>query len=205
MHYLIDGYNLLFRISTVLEDFSAGREAIIQDLNRKASRLNMDLILVFDAPGREGEAYRTHYNQLEIIFSAEGETADELILKILKGKKGCADYTVVTSDNQLAWRARHLGAKTEMVDSFLIKLNKQYLNALRKESKTLTLPDQKRKKVESKEILSDQVVEGSFEYYLEIFEKNIQPAPVKEERKREVESDLERWLRIFEERLRNGA
>lgn len=202
MHFLIDGYNLLFRVSSVLDDFSAGRESIIQDLNRKAQRLKMNLTVVFDAQGTPGDAYRTHYQQLEILFSGAQETADDLIIKVLKAQGDCSQYTVVTSDNRLAWRARRAGAKTESVDEFLIKLNKQYLNALRKVNKRIIPPLKEPVKVER--VLEEASPSECFDYYLEIFEKSVPFQEPKE--KKIIENDLDRWLRIFEEKLReNGA
>ena len=79
----------------------------------------MNLTVVFDAQGTPDDAYRTHYQQLEILFSGAGETADDLIIKVLKAHGDCSQYTVVTSDNRLAWRARRAGAKTEPVEEFL--------------------------------------------------------------------------------------
>ncbi len=201
MHFFIDGYNVLFRISSVLDDFAASREQIIQDLNRKALRLKMDFTIVFDAHDRPGEAYRTHYNHLEILFSGEGETADDLILKMLR--RDSSNCTVVTSDNQLAWKARVLGAKTESVDAFLIKLNKRYLNALKKVKKEKSFPIIPPKESPKEPLRVNATVDECFDYYLAIFEKNVpKQEPEKSEPKKVLENDLDRWLRIFEERLK---
>lgn len=177
MRFLIDGYNLLFRLSTVLQDFTASREQVIHDLNRKAARLHMNLTIVFDAHERPGEAYRTHYDHMEILYSGEKETADDLILKVLRNN--AANSTVVTSDNLLAWKARMLGAKTESVDAFLIQINKRYLNAAKK-VKSPPPPTVK--------------AQGDYLAAFEVEEKK--------EPKKKGESDFDRWLRIFEEKLK---
>lgn len=195
MHYLIDGYNLLFRLGSAVEEFTASREAIIKELNR----LKLDITVVFDAPDRPGVSTRTHYHNLEILYSGEGELADDLIIKVLKRLKGCGNFTVVTSDKRLAWRARLLGAKTESVDSFMARLNKR---SIKKNPK----PIDPLKKIKPKEEeQAPSVPEESIDYYLSIFEKEV-PQEEPKERKKIVENDFERWFRIFEERLKgNGA
>lgn len=195
MHYLVDGYNLLFRLSSALEDFTSMRESIIQDLNRRVQRLKMDVVIVFDAQYSQGEASRTHYNYLEILFSGKGETADDLIIKLLKRIDSPQRYTVVTSDKHLAWEARHLGAKTESVEAFLISLNKRYINALKNVKKEKAIPKAIKIQPEIEPIKATP--EECFDYYLSIFEQNITKSVPREI----VESDMERWLRLFEKKF----
>ena len=59
------------------EELQKQREAVISDLSKKISLLKLDASIVFDAAFQIGGASRTHYNDLEILFTAEGETADE--------------------------------------------------------------------------------------------------------------------------------
>jgi uncharacterized protein len=208
MHFLIDGYNLLFRLSPFLEEFSASREAIIKELSLRATLLKWHLTVVFDAPDRQGVSKRTHYHNLEILYSGEGETADELIIKVLKRLGECGNCTVVTSDKRLAWKARHLGAKTESVESFVARLNKRYLKPPREAKKRVVAS-----KTEDSDYLSlfekeqERTKESSSDEYLSLFEKELlEQKPAKQKSKKSIESDFERWFRIFEERVRrHGA
>ena len=50
---------------------------------------------------------RSHYDELEILFTAEGETADEYIIDEIKNHPHPQQETVVTSDKKLAWHVRH--------------------------------------------------------------------------------------------------
>src|SRR4051794_8621543 len=77
MHYLIDGYNILFRLLHGSDDLQSQRQAFIYDLNKKISLINLDVSIVFDSTFQIGGRSRTHYDALEILYSAEGETADE--------------------------------------------------------------------------------------------------------------------------------
>jgi predicted RNA-binding protein with PIN domain len=144
MHYFIDGYNMLFRLMNDAKDhLQAGRELIILDLNKKIALLEIDVTIVFDAPFQFGEGSRTHFDQLEILFTAERETADEFILEEIKESAEPQKEIVVTSDKQLARRVRNQQGQTQSVEEFWEWLNRSYKNKCRhkkKEQKGLSQP-----------------------------------------------------------------
>jgi hypothetical protein len=131
MHYIIDGYNLLFRMLHAGDNLKEQRQDLIGDISKKVECLQMDATIVFDAHFQEGDLTRSHVSRLEVLFTAAGETADEYIIDSLKLEKKPRQETVVTSDKKLAWQARRLLAKTETVEEFLEWLNKRYKNKLR--------------------------------------------------------------------------
>ena len=132
MHYFIDGYNMLFRLLHGIDNLQRLRESIIHDLNKKISLLKLDASIVFDSTFQIGDRSRSHYEKLEILFSAEGETADEYILDELKNTLNPTQETVVTSDKKLAWQVRNRSAHTESVEDFIRRLNRAYKNKLRR-------------------------------------------------------------------------
>ncbi|WP_213157260.1 NYN domain-containing protein [Parachlamydia sp. AcF125] len=222
MHYFIDGYNLMFRILRVGDNLTLQREKIIEDLHTKIEALNLNVTLVFDAQYQLGEASRTHYKRLEIVFSAAGETADELIISELKARQIPFQCTVVTSDKKLAWLSRLQAAKTETVEEFMGWLNKRYANRGRRTALPRLQPEKKLKSPPKKvaaEPLSAVLPEDCFSYYLQAFQKNLEKleeeAPLKRKRKTSLkknkpikaerdllESDYTRWERLFNERLK---
>lgn len=131
MHYYIDGYNLLFRLMYAGENLQSLREQFIQDLNKKASLLKLDITLVFDAPFQDGEGSRTHYDALEIQFTSYGESADEFLISEIKQCPHPQRETVVTSDKRLAWKVRSKSAHTETVETFIDTVNRMYRNKLK--------------------------------------------------------------------------
>lgn len=201
MHYYIDGYNLMFRVVRAGDDLQSQRIKIIKDLNAKVHLLQIEATIVFDAQYQLGETSRTHFKDLEIFFTAEGETADEYILRHIKGVSHPENCTVVTSDKRLAWAVRRRLAKTESVEEFLGWLNKRFFNKIRhlkekeelKPPKALHLPKKPVKR--KKEIKEDP--EDRLHYYLKIFEEKMGELKVEEPKKRL--SDYERWLKAFEE------
>ncbi len=188
MHYFIDGYNMLFRLVHSNDDLQTQRESFIYDLNKKISLLKLDVSIVFDSTFQIGDRSRSHYDALEILFSAEGETADEYILDELKNHLHPQQETIVTSDKKLAWRARNRLAHTESVEDFIFWLNRSYKNKskqLKKEHHPLpksTLPPRPplRPLIPAK----DAPLEAYADYYTQVFESEWQEI-LKEEQTRQ--------------------
>lgn len=193
-HYYIDGYNLMFRLLHTDDDLQTERQHIIQDINSKIQNLGIRITLVFDAQYQTGSATRTHFQHLQILFSSHGETADDLIIQCLKEEDNPRQCTVVTSDKQLAWRARHLEAKTQSVGAFMKWLNK----AAQKRTKPTAPPTPPPQR--SKERTTKIITDGSFEHYLETFEKHLKEDMKKKPQKPPPIPDYDRWLKLFEEK-----
>ena len=181
MHYYIDGYNLLFRVHPSGEEFKEQRQRIIHDLSQKIDLLEIDATIVFDATFQIGESSRSHYKQLEIVYTDEGETADEYIVNELKSTPNPSQETIVTSDKKLAWYARRQNSKTESVEEFITWLNNRYKNKLNQLKKARVQPKTPLKKtIPQKSAVSPDTplkipsvaitAEECFQYYLNAFE-----------------------------------
>lgn len=133
MHYYIDGYNLLFFLNiTAHHALKNQRHELLQYLSERIAAVQIDVSLVFDAAFQLGESSRSHLPHLEIIFTAERESADEFIIdQIRSSGKNSKHELVVTSDKTLAWHARSYGAKTQGVGEFISWLEKCYQNKQR--------------------------------------------------------------------------
>lgn len=195
MHYFIDGYNLLFRLLHGNENLQSQREAIIFDLNQKFSLVKIDVSIVFDSAFQMGGRTRTHYDQLEILFTAEGETADEYIIDEIKNHNHPQQETVVTSDKKLAWRIRNRSAHTETVEEFMLWLNRAYKNKIRqlkKDKHTVIISPLSRPKQTPRSLIppKDAPLEAYDEYYAQMFESQWQEILIKEEEKRQQASEL---------------
>lgn len=174
MHYFIDGYNLLFRRLRAGGELQIQREFIIRELDECASFLELDITIVFDSQHQYGLGTRTHYHHIEICFTDEGETADDYILKALKRVAKSQQETVITSDKRLAWQVRRRLAKTESVEQFLKWVIK------RSQNKTRRLKQEAAPPISQPPTPQPKVTKSIPAY----------------------ESDMDRWQRIFEERLR---
>ena len=212
MHYFIDGYNLMFRMSVTNESLQSEREKFIENLYEKIRIVGLDVTIVFDAQYQEGLGSRTHLDFLEICFTDEGETADDYIINELTSTPNPREEIIVTSDNNLAWRSRRMHAKSEPVQEFMRWLDHRF----RKKKKSL--PQESNPipatKISIPEEILDPITKGKVEqsndYYLKTFEKKAEeltpetkPPRKAIESKIPGENDMDRWLRLFEDRLGN--
>lgn len=201
MHYFIDGYNLLFRIVPHSQnDLQYERRSIIQDLNKKISLLKLDVSIVFDANFQIGESSRSHYDQLEIFFTAEGETADDYILNEIKNSFYPQKETVVTSDKTLALRVRNRSAETQSVEEFMLWLNRSYKNKIHQLKKDKQKPPSSiaplitvTKPSHPLTTPKNTSIEAYTDYYTQIFESKWQEM-VKEEVVKEQETEKQKSL-----------
>lgn len=196
------------------DNLQSEREKIISQLYEKILLLQLDVSLIFDSQYQEGPRERSHLDFMEICFTDEGETADDYIINELQSTSSPREEIVVTSDNNLAWRARRLHAKTEPVKDFM-----QWLDSRYKKRKRTVPPDQPS---QTKKILipdtfltpvAKEIAEKNHGFYLKEFEKKTQDV-IKQENKgkpkpkktdnRTNENDTERWLRLFEEKVQDN-
>lgn len=147
MHYLIDGYNLLFRLLVPDNKIEAYRESLIKILLKQTEEKKMYMTVVFDAHNQKTDGYRTHKGMLEIVYTDFGQTADAYILNHLE-----PETIVVTSDDHLARHVRNSGYQTISINKFIKLIRPTKANI--SEKPTLYLHDK------------------LFEYYLNAFENN---------------------------------
>jgi predicted RNA-binding protein with PIN domain len=119
MHYFIDGYNLLFRLSTETKTLEEARKQIIDSL----VDTKFSLTLVFDGK-RDDLPHRMHKGSLEIIYTSQGQSADAYILEAISLVKNPKVHTVITSDKNLASFCCKIGAYAQPIDAFLTLLKK---------------------------------------------------------------------------------
>jgi predicted RNA-binding protein with PIN domain len=194
MHYIIDGYNLIFRLTRGHErSLQVQRQQIILELTDRVEILGLKITLVFDSMYQKNESRRTYYKNLEIVYTGEGQTADEWILANLHEVKKPNKIQIVTSDKHLAWKARRLGAQTVPVEEFIDWLNQRYFNKILKKNRTeevIVAPKIEVKQPEEPKPaplpapMPKKPEKGSLEYYQTIFEEEyteiLKSTPVKE-------------------------
>lgn len=124
MHYIIDGYNLLFKITAPYKDLREKREKILAYLQETLSHVS--LTVVFEGMHRKEEENGFQYiGKVKVIFTPKGQTADEYITDFLELSSSPSEYTVVTSDRTLASHCRSLEAKTLEIPEFLHWMEKK--------------------------------------------------------------------------------
>lgn len=221
MRYLIDGYNLAFRLYSDRHTLQQRREVTLADISEKIALLDVEATIIFDAQHTPEESSIGHFLGLKVCYTNYNETADEWILNYITEEKIPSKLTVVTSDRELASRARLHGAHSIAVDTFFNWLKKRFKNAIFKEKKPLKQPKPQislpKPKPKEKKPAFATPAEECLEYYLEAFSKNIpvnEPLPQKITKlkqkqhaeavpsgKKTDENLLEYYKKIFEELL----
>ena len=113
IHILIDGYNLIRNYSPLSRaekaDFSQGRERLLEWLSLYRRKIPNPITVVFD--GGQGDALaegRDIYKGIKILYSSQGQTADDIIKRLVKKDGG--KILVVTSDQELGSYCRFFKA-----------------------------------------------------------------------------------------------
>ncbi|MDF2549941.1 MAG: hypothetical protein K0S07_1008 [Chlamydiales bacterium] len=207
--FIVDGYNLLFRIYHIDRALQSARRHLLENLVKQAQALALDISIVFDAAYQEEEMARGHFGRLEIIFTDSGESADDYILK-MASQVLPHQAIVVTSDKALAKKVRWQRVPVISVERFSAELTSRYHNApsskpprpekglLRKmernAAKTFSEDAQPQPPLETplKNPLPREAKE--VERYLSLF----QGSKPQQKKAAPFEPDIKRWQRLFE-------
>ena len=125
LHFLIDGYNAVKRLNflkdiPILEQARAGLVEAVNARLLTGSRNNRATI-VFDGKSDFNFAPESFGPQIKIVFSREGQTADDVIKTMVEVSRQAKQMQVVTDDKSIQSFTRGLGAKVMSVDGFFSK------------------------------------------------------------------------------------
>ena len=121
MHLIIDGYNLLHIILPLSqgasEDLQRNRDQLIDQLASYRQRKPCEITIVFDGwRGGWVTEKKERKKGIDLIFSKLGETADEVIKRLVK-ERGCG-AVVVTSDRDISRYAQRMSVAVIPSDVF---------------------------------------------------------------------------------------
>ncbi|MCD6406097.1 MAG: NYN domain-containing protein [Planctomycetes bacterium] len=126
LHIVVDGYNFLHASRDTDWDFTAlsleeAREAIVAFLAVHRGALREKVTVVFDGTrsvvyGAKSENTRG----VEVIFSEPGETADEVICRMVAGSPNPRAFLVVTADRAIRNAVQASGARIIGPRNFLL-------------------------------------------------------------------------------------
>ncbi len=120
MHYVIDGYNVIFAVPELekildRDDMETAREALLAALSQYKDKSRQEFTVVFDGKAQEGEGLEPPQKQLReginVAFT-KGTTADEDIEELISTSPGPRNICVVTSDKRILRAARSSGCRT---------------------------------------------------------------------------------------------
>ena len=112
-NYIIDGYNLGYKIPSVAKWIRSGEtDRAIQLIKNFANKLIPgadQIIIVFDGTN-ESKKCNTNHSKLQIRFSKKPQTADDIIRQFIRYQKNASKWIVVSSDSDIRHTAEDMGA-----------------------------------------------------------------------------------------------
>ena len=144
-NYIIDGYNLGFKIPSIAKRISAGdtdraiqsiKSYLVNELLQKANQI----IIVFD--GKKGNSGgNSRQGKIQVIFSKKPETADDIIRRHIRSIKNADQWIVVSSDAEIRNTAKDMGATAISSESIIARTNQNQKDTLFKNSKEKYQPE----------------------------------------------------------------
>ena len=103
-YIIVDGYNIIFaweELNTLAkDDLDAARRRLCDALSSYAGFTKCRLVVVFDGYKQKGNpGQRTQLNNIQVVFTKEGETCDAYIEALVHEIGGSYNIRVATSDN----------------------------------------------------------------------------------------------------------
>jgi hypothetical protein len=113
MQYLIDGHNLLAKMSTIqLGDPNAEAELVLLLRRWSAAGKRRRTTIIFDGGLPGGQDLNLSTSSVRVVFSPKDRTADDLLIARMRRAANPAEYTVVSDDNAVRRAAREIRINT---------------------------------------------------------------------------------------------
>lgn len=118
MHFLIDGYNVIFALRALLEehavafDPNAERDRLLGLLSRYRRRNPIEMHVVFDGGRTDYSSVLTRREQgIVVSYTTQGETADDFIKDVVRHSHSPKSIVLVTADRDILRTAKRRKAK----------------------------------------------------------------------------------------------
>ena len=124
MHYLIDGHNLIAKVPDIAMDDPNDEALLVLKLRSWAAGSRKRLItVIFDRGLPGGRSRFLSSGQMNVIFAPEGQTADTLLINRIRKANNPAEFTLVSSDQQVLSAARARRMKSISAEEFAGRLD----------------------------------------------------------------------------------
>ncbi len=117
MPYLLDGNNLIGRVRRTSRPTDEDRGALVTEIAARLRRTRARATIFFDGPRGD----RTTSLGALSVRVADGESADDAIVRAIAGSRAPGETIVVTADRGLAARVRDAGGKVVPPDAFFAR------------------------------------------------------------------------------------
>jgi predicted RNA-binding protein with PIN domain len=128
---IIDAYNVIYRVPSLRahlrENVDKAREVLVRYcLEWKMRRNDVSLFqIVFDGSPSGSSSSTFRARNVQVLYPALGETADDRIIALLRGADEGTEYVVVSDDNEIRDVARAQRAEVLAVREFYSVLSRK--------------------------------------------------------------------------------
>ena len=124
-HYILDGYNALFKIKPLLKKPYQTRDGFIQyiKVSQPFGSIKNKVSVVFDGKAGVVSEIKPSHSFLNVFFS-KNESADDMIVRIVKKERNQSETIVVTDDREVKEKVKLLGCSTLSVFEFFNELTR---------------------------------------------------------------------------------
>jgi len=122
MPLLIDGHNLIGRMSDLSLDDPDDEVKLVQRVRRHCLRHRRQATIIFDAGLPGGPAPHLSAPPVAVVFAAPGVTADHLICQRIRRARDPRGLLVVSSDRVVQEAARSRGGRVIPAEEFAAQL-----------------------------------------------------------------------------------
>lgn len=183
MHYLIDGHNLIGKMTDIsLSDPDDEVKLVLRLRSWTSQRKKRQVTVIFDGGIPGGKEVRMSTPDVRVHFASEGKTADSSLINRIQKIKTPGEYTVVSSDNQILEAAKARRMPVMKSEKFAMRLGQ------------LTVEEQVETAVEDD---SMKVSEEEVAQWLELFgpvpEREPPPKPVRKKKLSKARSEKKRF------------
>jgi predicted RNA-binding protein with PIN domain len=125
---IIDGYNVIHadtRLSRLAgTDLNLARDELLGRLKKYLKSKSLHVTVVFDGRGGLTDTDAVLPEKLQVLYSAGGHTADNLILEVLRESRNPREFIVVSSDQaDIGREAGAMGAQVITSAGFLERIS----------------------------------------------------------------------------------
>lgn len=156
---IVDGYNIIgdwpeLQQIKMQESLEEARIRLLDDLSDYQSYTGKKVIVVFDAYQVQGMEKNYKYKRLHIFYTAENETADERIERLVKKLKTRRNHIqVATSDRTEQWVVFAMGALRLSARELAIEIEKSQTKIAERVKQSPMSP-----KIKLEDKLNDEII-----------------------------------------------
>ena len=122
MPILIDGHNLIGRLSTISLENPDDEEELVRLLKSYRARTGKAITVVFDPGGAFALPETRRVGGIQVIFAPHGSSADAVIARRVRQSRNPGGLLVVTSDRKLTETVSSQGARAQSSEAFAAQL-----------------------------------------------------------------------------------